>query len=54
MVLMERWWDAQLVVGDERRLSPRRRHDSELVNVDVVSESTTSQRRASRGNHNKN
>jgi hypothetical protein len=45
--------DAQLVVGDERRLSPRRRPVKTLRYVGDVGESTTSQRRASRENHNK-
>ena len=46
--------DAQLVVGDERRLSPRRRPVKTLRYVGDVGESTTSQRRASRGNHSTN
>jgi hypothetical protein len=40
-------WDAQLVGGDERRLSPHHRCLSRLGHVGHVGESTTSQRRES-------
>jgi hypothetical protein len=40
--------DAQVVVGDERRLSPRRRPVKTLRFVGDVGESTASQRRASK------
>jgi hypothetical protein len=40
-------WDAQLVVGDERRLSPHHHRLRQPGRVGNVGESTTSQRRAS-------
>jgi hypothetical protein len=40
-------WDAQLVVGDERRLSAHHQDETEPRHVGDVGESTTSQRRAS-------
>jgi len=40
-------WDAQLVVGDERRLSPHHQDETEPGYVGDVGELTTSQRRVS-------